>query len=58
MARVAAVDSDLVVAGLAVGISAECAQASLVQTPKTSSHNNLGDTTWHAAQVHHCDLDA
>ena len=58
MARVAALDPDLMVAGLAVGVSAECAPASLVQTPKTSFQNGLGDATWHAAPMHHCDLDA
>ena len=49
---------NFLVSGLALGPSVERSEERLVQAPKTSFHNNLGDTTWHAAQVHHCDLDA
>ena len=34
---------------------AERAQASLVQAPQSSFQEYLGNTSWHAAQVHDCD---
>src|SRR5208337_1151993 len=57
MARVAALDPHLVVAGVVVGVSAECAPASLVQTPRPSFPNRLGHATGHAAQMHPCGPD-
>src|ERR1700750_2442991 len=57
MAWVVSLGSNFLVSGLAPCPPAERAKERLVQAPKTSLHNNLGDATWHAAQVHHCDLD-
>ena len=58
MARVAALDPDLVVTGVAIAVSAQCAPAGLVQAPKAPFRTSLGDASWHAAQVHHCDPDS
>ena len=59
MAWVAALDPDLMVTGLVVGVSAQVCRAEIwCKLRKLHFQNDLEDATWHAAPVHHCDPDA